>query len=161
MRIISALVLAALVVVTAPTPAQAQVLGTYFWQLAPLGSVLNLTITQKGSLFIVEGFEAQCGGNNSLPLTGSAVVQANGTVMLGLTSINETGRGLHTRAYFSSGNNFNGTWADNTGYFNQPFTLRNSGAPVCPGGLRTGPTSPDENPAASGSAAAALDSKKR
>ena len=161
MRTISAFVLAALVVVAAPTSAQAQVLGTYYWQLAPLGSVLNLTITQKGSLFIVEGFEAQCGGNNSLPLTGSAVIQANGTVMFGLTSINENGRGLHTRAYFSAGSNFNGTWADNTGYFNQPFTFRSSGAPVCPGGLRTGPTSGDENPAALGGGAAALDAKKQ
>lgn len=161
MRIISASLLAALVMVATPASVQAQVLGTYYWQLAPLGSVVNLTITQKGSLFIVEGFEAQCGGNNSLPLTGSAVVQANGTVMLGLTSINENGRGLHTRAYFSSGSNFNGTWADNTGYFNQPFTLRSSGAPVCPGGLRTGPTSGDEQPAAFGAAAGALDGEKQ
>ncbi len=150
MRTISAVILTALVL-AAPASAQAQVVGTFYWQLGagtagPTGSVLNITITQKGSLYILEGFEAQCGGNASLPVTGSAVVQANGTIMFGLTSINELGRGLHTRAYVSATNNFNGTWADNTGYYNQPFTFRPNGAPVCPGNLRTSPTSGD-NPA--------------
>jgi hypothetical protein len=146
MRMISTFVLAALILVATSASAQAQVIGTFYWQLGagaagPTGSVLNITITQKGSLYILEGFEAQCGGNVSMPLTGSAVVQANGTIMFGLTSINDSGRGLHTRAYISAGNNFNGTWADNTGYYNQPFTFRPNGAPVCPGNLRTDPTS--------------------
>lgn len=140
MRTISALVLAALVLAAAP--AQAQVIGTLNWQLQPYGSVLTLTITQKGNLFALEGFEAQCGGNLSLPVTGLAVVQANGTIMFGVTSINEGGRGLHTRAYVTAGNNFNGTWADNAGNFNQPFVFRSTTpGPVCPGGPRTDPTS--------------------
>jgi hypothetical protein len=141
MRIRSTFVLAALILAVTSASAQAQVIGTFFWRLAPLGSVLNVTITQKGGLFVLEGFETQCGGNLSLPLTGMAIPQANGTIFMGMTSINETGSGLHTRAYISAANNFSGTWADNTGYFNQAFTFVSSGAPVCPGGLRTGPTS--------------------
>lgn len=147
MRSISAFVLAALVFAAAPSAAQAQVLGTFYWQLQPLGSVLNLTITQKGSIFSVEGFEAQCGGNLSLPLTGVAIPQANGTIFFGLTSINESGSGLHTRAYMNT-SNFGGTWADNTGYFNQPFVFRPNGAPVCPGGVRTDAIRGDPRPGA-------------
>ena len=155
MRSISAFVLAAVFAVAAPSAAHAQLLGTFNWQLQPLGSVLNLTITQKGSIYSVEGFETQCGGNLSLPLTGVGIPQANGTIFFGLTSINETGSGLHTRAYISSSNAFNGTWADNTGYYNQPFVFRSSGAPVCPGGLRTGATHGFADPNATGAAAAA------
>ena len=82
MRTISAFVLAALVVAAVPTSAQAQVLGTFRWKLEPYGSVLNLTLTQKGNLFEVEGFEFQCGGNLSLPVTGLIVPQTNGTFFI-------------------------------------------------------------------------------
>ena len=143
MRTISVFVLAALVFVAAPTPAQSQVLGTFHWQLAPYGSVLNLTITQKGSLFVLEGLESQCGNNLSLPVTGIAVPQANGQIFFGVTSITENGRGLHTRAYMNT-SNFGGTWSDNAGNTNQPFTfVPSQPAPNCVGGPRTGPNSPD------------------
>ena len=153
MRTMSAAVLAALVFAAVPSITQAQVLGTFNWQLQPYGSVVTLTITQKGTLFIAEGFESQCGGNLSLPVTGSIVPQANGTFFFGLTSINENGRGLHTRAFMNT-SNFNGTWSDNAGNTNQTFQFRGTTqGPVCPGGPRTGPTSPDQGPAASGDAA--------
>ena len=145
MRIISAFVLAALVVAAAPTSAQAQVLGTFRWKLEPYGSVLNLTLTQKGNLFEVEGFEFQCGGNLSLPVTGLIVPQTNGTFFFGLTSINENGRGLHTRAYMTTANNFGGTWSDNAGNLNQPFLFQTGPQPAtCIGGPRTGPTAADQ-----------------
>ena len=96
-RFLSPLILGATFLTAAP--ASAQNLGTFRWQLAPYGSVLHLTITQQGSIFLLNGFEAQCGGNLSLPVSGVAVPQANETVFLGLTSINENGSGIHTRAY--------------------------------------------------------------
>jgi len=140
------LILAALVLVAAPSTTNAQVLGTFRWKLEPYGSVLNLTLTQKGSLFEIEGFEFQCGGNLSLPVTGSIVPQANGTFFFGLTSINENGRGLHTRAYMTVANNFGGTWSDNAGNTNQPFLfLTLPQPPSCIGGPRTGPSSPDQS----------------
>ncbi len=150
MRSLSAFVLTALVLVAAPTTARAQVLGTFRWKLEPYGSVLNLTLTQKGNLFEVEGFEAQC-SNLSLPVTGLIVPQANGTFFFGLTSINENGRGIHTRAYMTTANNFGGTWSDNAGNTNQPF-LFNPGA-TCLGGPRTGPSSPDLGTATAADAA--------
>ena len=162
MRMISAFVLAALVVAAVPTSAQAQVLGTFRWKLDPYGSVLNLTLTQKGNLFEVEGFEFQCGGNLSLPVTGLIVPQTNGTFFFGLTSINESGRGLHTRAFMTAANNFGGTWSDNAGNINQPFLFQAGPQPAtCIGGPRTGPTSGDQSPAAPGAGAAALDGRKQ
>jgi hypothetical protein len=124
-------------------PASAQNLGTFRWQLQPYGSVLNLTVVQQGAVYLLDGFESQCGGNASLPVSGVAVLQANGTVMIGVTSINEQGRGLHTRATINT-SDFNGSWSDNAGNTNQTFRF-NPGDP-CPLGPRTGPTSPDERP---------------
>jgi hypothetical protein len=137
--IVATLFIASAVLVAAP--ASAQNLGTFRWQLQPYGSVLNLTVVQQGSVFLLDGFEAQCGGNASLPVSGVAVPQANGTVMIGVTSINEQGRGLHTRATINT-SDFSGTWSDNAGNTSQTFKF-NPGV-TCPGGPRTGPTSPDQ-----------------
>ena len=75
-------------------------------------------------------FEFQCGDNLSLPVTGLIVPQTNGTFFFGLTSINESGRGLHTRAYMTTANHFGGTWSDNAGNLNQPFLFQADRAPV-------------------------------
>ena len=128
----------------AAAPASAQSLGTFRWQLQPYGSVLHLTVVQQGSIYLLNGFEAQCGGNASLPVSGVAVPQDNGSVILGVTTINEQGRGLHTRATINL-TDFNGTWSDNAGNTNQTF-LFNPGV-TCPGGPRTGPIAPDAPPA--------------
>ncbi|HUU33433.1 MAG TPA: hypothetical protein VMW48_05180 [Vicinamibacterales bacterium] len=157
MRSTAQLVLAALILVATSASAQAQVIGTFHWQLQPYGSVLNLTITQKGNLFVLEGLESQCGNNLSLPVTGIAIPQANGTIFFGVTSINENGRGLHTRAYMNT-SNFGGTWSDNAGNTNQPFVLVSSQPPpTCIGGPRTGPTSGDAGaPTGAGSTSALM-----
>ena len=90
-------ILAVLFGVAVPS-ASAQSLGTFRWQLQPYGSVLQISVTQQGGIYLLDGIELQCGGNASLPVNGVAVPQANGSVILGLTTINEQGRGLHTRA---------------------------------------------------------------
>lgn len=140
MRTTSALAFALFVLIAAP--ARAQTIGTFQWQLQPYGSVLNLTVTQVGGLYELHGYEAQCGGNLSLPVTGLGVPQANGTIFFGVTSINENGHGLHTRIYVNAANGFNGTWSDNANNTNQ-IAKFNPGV-TCPGGPRTGPTSPDQ-----------------
>lgn len=126
----------------AAAPASAQTIGTFRWQLATYGSVLNLTVVQQGSLFLLSGFEAQCGGNASLPVSGVAVPQANGQIFIGVTSITENGQGLHTRAFINL-TDFNGSWSDNANNTNQPFVF--SPGETCPGGPRTGPTVPDQD----------------
>lgn len=144
------LVLAASALV--PSVSSAQSLGTFRWQLQPYGSVLTLNVTQQqNGVYTLDGFEGQCGGNASLPASGTAVVQPNGDVMLGVTTITIQGRGLHTRATINT-SNYNGFWSDNANNVSQPL-LFNPGN-TCPGGPRTGPTSPD--PAPVGDATAAL-----
>ncbi len=138
----SLLILVCAGVLAAASPAAAQTIGTFRWQLQPYGSVLNLTVVQQGSLFLLSGFEAQCGGNASLPVSGVAVPQANGQIFIGVTSITENGQGLHTRAFINL-SDFNGSWSDNANNSNQPFVF-NPGT-TCPGGPRTGPTVPDQD----------------
>ena len=128
----------------AVSSASAQSLGTFRWQVQPFGSVLQISVTQQGSIFLLDGIELQCGGNASLPVNGVAVPQANGSVILGMTTINEQGRGIHTRATVNT-SDFNGTYSDNAGNTDQPFRF-NPGDP-CPLGPRTGPTSPDTSSA--------------
>jgi hypothetical protein len=105
--------------------------------------VLQISVTQQGGIYLLAGIELQCGGNASLPVSGVAVPQANGAVILGLTTINENGRGIHTRATVNT-SDFNGSYSDNAGNTNQPFVF-NPGDP-CPLGPRTGPITPDPEP---------------
>jgi hypothetical protein len=139
----------------AAAPASAQTIGPLQWRLAPYGSVLHLTITPQGGIYLLHGFEAQCGGNASLPVYGVAVPQTNGQIFFGLTSINELGRGLHTRAVITA-SNLTGTWSDNAGNSNQAFVF-NPGT-TCPGGPRTGPITPDPAPLALAALQAELES---
>lgn len=131
--------LATLAVIASSNQASAQVIGTFSWQLAPYGSQIVVTVTQNGSTYDFRGVETQCGGNATLPVTGMAVPQANGQILIGLTTINERGRGLHTTAFINT-TDFNGVWSDNAGNTNQQFRF-NPGT-TCPGGPRTNPTNP-------------------
>ncbi len=125
-------------VLTYAAPAAAQSLGTFRWQLQPFGSVLTLTVTQQGSIYLLNGFEAQC-SNPSLPVWGVAVTQANGSILFGLTTITDNGNGLHTRASISP-SGLSGTWRDNA---NQTGNLVFNPGNTCPGGPRISPIVPD------------------
>ena len=92
--------LAVLLFGAAVSSASAQSFGTFRWQLQPYGSVLEISVTQQGGIFLLDGIELQCGGNASLPVNGVAVPQANGSVILGVTTINEQGRGLQCQRAF-------------------------------------------------------------
>jgi hypothetical protein len=136
-------VLFAIAVTLPSADAMAQSLGTFRWQLLPFGRVLNLTVTQQGSIYLLNGFEAQC-SNPSLPVWGVAVPQANGSVLMGLTTITEQGNGLHTRISLSP-TDFSGSWIDNA---NSNGTLRFNPPNPCPSGPRIGPVEPDPTAAA-------------
>jgi hypothetical protein len=119
-------------------PAGSQSLGMFRWQLRPFGSVLNLNVTQQGSVYLLNGFESQC-SNPSLPAWGVAVPQPNGSILIGVTTITEQGNGLHTRASISP-SDFSGGWSDNANSFGS-FVF-NPGD-TCPGGPRIGPIEPE------------------
>ena len=138
-------------------PAGAQSLGTFRWHLQPFGSVLNLNVVQQGSIYLLNGFEAQCGGNPSLPAWGVAVPQANGSVLIGVTTITNAGRGLHTRASINL-TDFSGGWSDNA---NQSGTFTFNPGVTCPGGPRIDPIVPDQSEASAHDAGAgAIDALK-
>lgn len=135
-------------------PADAQTLGTFRWRLGDFCSVLNLTVTQLGSVFTLAGHEEQCGGNPRLPVYGAAIVQENNTqVWMGLTTIFDFGNGLHTQATVDLAT-LNGFWRDNA---NQTGTLVFNPGPITSGGPRITPIEPDELPSGAARAGAAGD----
>lgn len=71
--------------------ASAQSLGAFSWQMAPYCNVLTLTVTQNGSIYTLDGFDAQCGAARSAPVTGVASFNPDGTIGLGLTIVNTPG----------------------------------------------------------------------
>ncbi len=95
-------------------PALAQPLGAFRWNVAPYCSVLTLNVTQQGAIFTMDGFEDQCGGAPRLPAVGIAVPQADGTVLIGFTTVTEDGDPLHTRATISPAT-ISGSWEDDAG----------------------------------------------
>lgn len=136
----------------------AQTIGPYRWQLQPYGSVVNITFTPKGDQFEMSGFEEVCAGTlRRWPLTGHAVFQPDGRLMFGFTTINDQGRGLHTRAIIQL-SDFNGFYADNAGNGGGALgaVFRFNPGPVCPLGPRTTPNTPDPTPASGDALAAEL-----
>ena len=98
-------------VLFAAAPASAQSLGTFRWRLADFCSVVNVNVIQQGSFYQLVGYEEQCGGNPRLPVYGSAMLQADGTIWLGFTTIFPFGNGLHTQVTLNS--SLSGFWRDN------------------------------------------------
>lgn len=136
-RYLIAFVMLGSLMLAAPASAQ-QTLGTFKWNVAPFCNVLNLTVTQYGSVFALHGFEEQCGGNPRLPVHGVAFIQPDGTISFGLTTIFPFGNGLHTHVTMLS--NLNGSWRDNA---NQTGTWVFSPGPTT-GGPRINPIVPDQ-----------------
>jgi hypothetical protein len=135
-RLVMSVVLAA--IVFAATPAQAQSLGTYRWRLADFCSVVNVNVIQQGAFYQLVGYEEQCGGNPRLPVYGSAMLQADGTIWLGFTTIFPFGNGLHTQVTLNS--SLSGFWRDNANQ-SGAFTLNPGPGPFL-GGPRITPIEP-------------------
>ena len=122
----------------AATPVDAQVIGFFKWRTAPFCNVINVTVTKVGPVFTLDGFEEQCGGNPSLPVSGIAIVQASGQIWMGLTTVMAQGNGLHTNATIAS-DTFSGSWRDNA---NQTGTFIFGAGPIS-GGPRINPLEAD------------------
>ena len=71
----------------AATTVSAQTIGTFRWRTAPYCNVMNVTVTQVGNFYRLEGFDEQCGGNPRQPLWGIGVVQPNGTITFGFSHV--------------------------------------------------------------------------
>ncbi len=122
-----------------PSAAEAQVVGTFRWQTEPYCNVLTLRVTQSGAAYTLDGFDEQCGGNPRLPVHGIAVVQANGSVSIGLSVVPSPGDPGPVNVLAAVNlSNFSGTWRDSAG--NSGAFLFNPGSTS--GGPRPGPPPP-------------------
>ncbi len=122
----------------------AQPLGTFRWQLQPYCNHVTVNITgQAGSVFALDGFDDQCGDAQRASVVGTAFLNPDGTVGIGLnTVLSPGGASVHVEARVSLAT-LAGPWRDsagNSGTF--VFTpLGGSGGtprPVAPNGLPPG-----------------------
>ena len=104
------------VLLWATSPAAAQPLGTFRWQLQPFCNVVTVAITQNGPIYRLEGTDDQCGnGADAASVTGTAFPNADGTIGFGLNIVTAPGgRPVHVDADINLGT-FGGTWRDSAG----------------------------------------------
>ncbi len=97
------------------SPAAAQPFGTFTWQLQPFCNRVTVSITQDGTAYTLDGFDDQCGAPQRAPLVGTAVVNPDGSVGLGLAIVTTPGgRSVHVDAQVSAATG-SGTWRDSEG----------------------------------------------
>jgi hypothetical protein len=120
-------------------PARAQVLGTFRWQLAPFCNVVSLSVTQNGGVFMLDGFDDQCGAVTRASVVGTAFPNPDGSIGIGLSIVATPGAApVHVDVALSLAT-IAGPWRDsagNTGTFLFNPVLPAPGSPRPPtGGL--------------------------
>lgn len=91
--------------------AVAQPIGTFRWQLAPHCNVVTLTVVQVGSGYTLQGFDDRCGATTRTGVSGTAHLNPDGTVGLGMTFVWPNGFSVQTSAIISFAT-VSGTWSD-------------------------------------------------
>ena len=104
-------------------PAAAQNLGTYRWQLQPYCNIVNLSVTQNGAIYTLDGYDDQCSGAaGRAGTTGIAFMNPSGTIGFGLSAVSAPGAApVHIDATISI-TTLSGTWRDSAGN-NGTFTF--------------------------------------
>jgi hypothetical protein len=101
------------------TPAAAQVLGVFRWQMQPYCNLVTFTVIQQGPTYQLTGNDNLCGAPAFAPATGTATPNPNGTISLGFDIVTPSGATAHVSATVNL-SNVSGTWTDadgNTGPF--------------------------------------------
>ena len=96
------------------SPASAQVLGTFAWQMQPYCNVVSLTVTQIGTRYTVDGIDDRCGAPQLSSVRGMAFQNPDGTVGFGFTIIPPDSLPVQVSANISVGT-LSGTWRDDAG----------------------------------------------
>jgi hypothetical protein len=78
--------------------ADAQVLGTFRWQLQPYCNAVSVVVTQIGSVYRLEGTEDRCGAGQQSSVTGTAYQNPDGTIGLGFNIVSPGGVSSHVTA---------------------------------------------------------------
>ncbi len=113
------LIVFAVLVSGAWTPAAAQVLGVFRWQMQPYCNLVTFTVIQQGPTYQLTGNDNLCGAPAFAPATGTATPNPNGTISLGFNIVTPSGASAHVSATVNL-SNVSGTWTDadgNTGPF--------------------------------------------
>ncbi len=111
--------------------------------MEPFCNVLTLTVEQRGSVFLLNGFDEPCGGSLRLPVQGLAVPQLDGIITLGLTVLRLPGGAPVNLEAAINLPSVSGTWRDSAGS-SGAFTFGPTGTSGSPRPLQaaTGPQGP-------------------
>lgn len=109
-----ALTLALLVGTAGSAPAQ--VLGAFRWQLQPYCNVVTLVVTQVGGVFRLEGTDDRCGAATQSSAVGTAFVNPDGSIGLGLTVVTGPGGVAFPVDATVTLPSASGTWRDALGH---------------------------------------------
>ncbi len=109
-------VLTVAAVLAGPAAGAAQSLGTFRWQLEPYCNIVTVTVTQVGGTYRLEGTDDQCGGG-AVPASaiGTAFLNPDGTVGLGLTIVAAPGGTPMPVSASLALATLSGTWRDANG----------------------------------------------
>jgi len=129
-------VLTAALVAAVATPAAAQSLGTFTWQLQPYCNVVTVNVTGTAGVYTLEGYDDQCGAPTRAPLTGVATPNPDGSIGFGFTLVTSPGgRGVQVEARVSLAG-LSGPWTDSNGHAGTfAFNAQTGGNPRPSGGL--------------------------
>jgi hypothetical protein len=118
-----------LALILAASSAAAQPVGTFRWQLQPNCNIVTLSVTQQGEVYTLDGFDDQCGAATRASVVGTAFLNADGAVGIGLTTVLAPGgTPVHIDARIDLAS-LGGPWRDSAG---------NSGTFVLTPGAGTG-----------------------
>jgi hypothetical protein len=93
----------------------AQTIGPVSWQLQPYCNVLSISATPVGATYRLEGFDDQCGAATQASVIGTAFLNPNGTIGLGLNIVATPGGApVHVDATLILPA-LTGTWHDSLG----------------------------------------------
>jgi hypothetical protein len=105
----------AMVVSGLPATGGAQPLGSFSWQLAPYCNLITASVTQDGGIYTLDGYDNQCGAAARAAVSGTAFVNPNGTIGIGLTTVTVPGGvAVHLEAAIDT-ISLGGAWHDSHG----------------------------------------------
>lgn len=127
--------------VVADSPASAQVLGTYPWQMQPYCNVVTLTLAATPTGFTLDGTDDQCGAASKAGVTGTAGFTAGGDVSLAFMIIAvPSARPLAVSATVNPTSG-SGTWTDSAGN-RGTFTMFGRSTGLAPRPVAAAPPTP-------------------
>jgi trimeric autotransporter adhesin len=98
-----------------PMRAEAQSLGSFRWQLQPFCNVVTLTVTEVGAIYRVEGTDDRCGASAKSSVIGTAFMNPDGTIGMGLNVVAAPGGVASPLSAVIALSNLSGEWQSGTG----------------------------------------------